>query len=314
MDRKLRYLRLFASIGLVAVMLALVLSMLTQRRHWTSVIRSRTSPVAAGASRVSPLIRSLRPAYPYSVIPGGVYSGTELLVQLKRDWVAARHYAGFDVKQARLEPSSAERFVYVSYRKQDQIFWTNRKLRIPKGELLVTDGKSYARARCGNRLSETPQTPAPPVSPMAELTLPPVSPGMLRDPRITFAAPPDIPGPPIALVPMGPLPQPGAPPLEGMSRSQVPIIPPVTPGVYGGAPFVPLIGPLLGSSEGNTPSQPQKTTTGNQPPPTGLLLPLPPPPNAIPEPPVLILAGSGFGVLYLYAARRARRLGGAQRS
>lgn len=49
--------------------------------------------------------------------------------------------------------------MYVSYRKNDEVYWTKTKHRIPRGEYVVTDGKSFARARCGNRLSALPQEP-----------------------------------------------------------------------------------------------------------------------------------------------------------
>src|SRR5215467_132697 len=41
-----------------------------------------------------------------------------------------------------------------------RFYWTRRPMRIPNGEVLLTDGRLYARARCGNRISETPLGPA----------------------------------------------------------------------------------------------------------------------------------------------------------
>jgi len=56
---------------------------------------------------------------------------------------------------------------------KDQVYWTKKKLRIPKGELLWSDGTSYARARCGNRLSDQPHDPPAAAEPEeAVLSLP----------------------------------------------------------------------------------------------------------------------------------------------
>lgn len=102
-------------------------------------------------------IRSLRPIYPYSVIPGGAYSSQELRLANSKDSVVRAHYADFNLKNAWIVKLTAERFQYASYRIQNQIYWTAKKLRIPQGEYLLTDGFHFARARCGNRLSEEPQ-------------------------------------------------------------------------------------------------------------------------------------------------------------
>lgn len=51
---------------------------------------------------------------------------------------------------------TADRYQYVSYRIKNQVYWTAKKLRIPQGEYLLTDGANFARSRCGNRLSDLP--------------------------------------------------------------------------------------------------------------------------------------------------------------
>ena len=103
--------------------------------------------------------RALRPNYPYSIIPGGAYSNAELQYADREDLVVKEHYSDFDVKRARMVQLTEDKYQYASYRKKNQVYWTKKKLRIPKGEILLTDGPSFARARCGNRLSEKPQTP-----------------------------------------------------------------------------------------------------------------------------------------------------------
>ncbi|HTU34567.1 MAG TPA: PEP-CTERM sorting domain-containing protein [Candidatus Acidoferrum sp.] len=99
------------------------------------------------------------PIYPFSVIPGGARSREELKSAVLHDPVAAAHYAGFDVARTRVIRLSHAEKVYVSYRIGDRIYWTSKRLYIPAGETLLTDGEHEARTRCGNRLSETPQAP-----------------------------------------------------------------------------------------------------------------------------------------------------------
>lgn len=121
-------------------------------------------------------IRSIRPVYPYSVIPGGVYSSRELRDSIVRDPIVASHYVGFDIAHAALVRTTIPTLRYVSYRKNNQIIWTRKQLRIPKGELLISDGAHFARARCGNRLSSTLVGPAPDGGPDVELSIPDIQP------------------------------------------------------------------------------------------------------------------------------------------
>jgi len=93
--------------------------------------------------------------YPYSVVPGGVKSAGSLREMVARDRAVSRHYAQFDYSKARLVRLTEPREVYVSYRIRDTIFWTRKKIRLPAGEMLLTDGKITARAKCGNQISET---------------------------------------------------------------------------------------------------------------------------------------------------------------
>jgi hypothetical protein len=123
-----------------------------------------------------------RPVYPYSVIRGGAYSPGELIHALNADPVAARHYAGFRRSLVHTTDSRFANAVYLSYRVGDAVYWTSRAVRVPRGETLLTDGRNYARARCGNRISPTPQTPVSDLEP-APLTLDqPSPPAGVRNP------------------------------------------------------------------------------------------------------------------------------------
>lgn len=149
--------------------------------------------VTAPASSVSPASRALRPNYPYSVIPGGAYSVEELQSAVQRDRLVNGHFADFNLTSARLVRLTDDRFQYVSYRLRNQIYWTRNKLRIPKGEILLTDGYNFARTRCGNRLSSKPKAEITPEQPSERvLSLPPFTPALLKKGEVTLAPPPEL--------------------------------------------------------------------------------------------------------------------------
>lgn len=100
-----------------------------------------------------------RKVFAYSVIPGGAYSRDELALALKVDPVAAAHYSDFQASNASVHRLPEDTYLYVSYRKADHVYWSANKHRIPKGELILTDGTHLARTRCGNRLSGIPEFP-----------------------------------------------------------------------------------------------------------------------------------------------------------
>jgi hypothetical protein len=134
------------------------------------------------AERPPAYVRSLRPEYPYSVIPGGAYSPEELRQANVKDEVVRAHYADFNLKGAWVVKLTADRYEYASYRMRNQIYWTAKRLRIPQGESLLTDGVHFARARCGNRLSEEPRTQISAAEPPASLLSPPeFRPGVAAD-------------------------------------------------------------------------------------------------------------------------------------
>jgi len=205
-----------------------------------------------------------RPVYPYSVIPGGVASAKELQAALHQDPVAAKHYSDFQTKSARIVRLAHTRHVYVSYRLGNRIYWTRKKVTLQAGETLFTDGKHLARARCGNRISETPAVPTSPSEPGEKVLDHPVAPLI---PETTDSP---LPGPIWSDGSMPLLPGPGAP--GGTD-----------PGLL---PFFPF--PCCGSSPGRSPS------------PGSLPQPYPPPVVATPEPASLVLLLTGAAVLFLF--------------
>src|ERR1700751_2067178 len=169
---------------------ALGLHELFQFLNWAKPL---TLAVVVKGGQVSAAERSLRPNYPYSVIPGGAYSGDELRKFVAKDKVIRAHYADFDVNSARVVTLASDRYQYVSYRINGKILWTHKKIRIPKGETLLTDGRNFARTRCGNRLCATLAAPATfTIPPLKALALPPFTMQLLSQSQLTLADPPDL--------------------------------------------------------------------------------------------------------------------------
>ena len=106
------------------------------------------------------------------MIPGGVQNAQELRNALEHDPIAAAHYAGFDIGQTHVVRLASDEEMYVSFRLNNRIYWTRKRLKLLKGEAVITDGKNVARTRCGNRLSDTAQAPVAPKQPL-DMTLDP---------------------------------------------------------------------------------------------------------------------------------------------
>jgi hypothetical protein len=110
--------------------------------------------------------RPNRPAYPYSVIPGGVGSVEELREIAEHDPVVANHFLGFDYRQAHLVAVSGKQSMYVAYRQGNKVYWTRKKIALHPGETLISDGKIVARTRCGNRVAVAPLGPPALIDPL----------------------------------------------------------------------------------------------------------------------------------------------------
>jgi len=158
-----------------------------------------------------------RVVYPYSIIPGGAHSQEELAANVRADDVVAAHYADFNVDKARVFRATETLYAHVSYRLKNKVYWTSKKLKIPAGETLITDGTCIARTRCGNRVSAEPQEPTSPDEPITEAFDVPQVAG-LELPQLE-----PIPGPGllVAMTPFTDVPVPG--------RRLVPLTPPILP-------------------------------------------------------------------------------------
>lgn len=151
-----------SSFAFIALILFVGLAGLNNSHASTDVPVPRSVQATEQAQRVgkgkAPAhIKRSTPVYGHSVIPGGVREASELTSALARDQVTRAHFANFDAANAYLVHAKEPQQVYVSYRMGNKIYWTKKKVRLAQGEELLTDGKSYIRARCGNRIAEVPQ-------------------------------------------------------------------------------------------------------------------------------------------------------------
>jgi hypothetical protein len=207
-------------------------------------------------------VSSDRPDYLYSVIPRGAYTEAELRTAMQNDPVVAAHYRQLDQSKLRTEVVARDRYVHVSYRKGNEIFWTKNKVLLRKGETIVTDGSTQVRARCGNCISEQPLLPT------AEN-----EPDVVEFDRLVDAVP--TPAPQVALV------QPVAPSAanRGLGAPEI-----AAPGSTAGGAPTPLAASRLGAAGIPTPLAASESAT----PAGGRTSPTPTPsPNPGPGPDVV---------------------------
>jgi hypothetical protein len=225
-----------------------------------------------------------RPVYPYSVVPGGVRDARELQRAAQHDPVVASHYAGFDYVNARIVRLVLARSAYVSYRVGNRVYWTRHRVRLMKGEKLITDGKITVRSRCGNRVEEVPQQATSLTEPSAAKLDEPVHPSSgtaVASPAVPFQSAllerPGVPG-------LGP-----APPLS--------LYDPFTNGTW--VPFSPAPLPGVCGVGKNKNTGGNKKKKGDPCGPVGG--------GEVPEPGTWLLVGSGLGLMYWLSRRRLAR-------
>jgi hypothetical protein len=258
------------------ILILLLMSLYDYRQHRASIADlQNVTPSYAERDLFPEPLGSTQPnrvIYPYSVIPGGAHTLTELQAAEVDDSVVREHYAGFDHTKFRIIRLGEEKRSYVSYRLGNEVFWTKNKLRLPAGEELMTDGAHYARTRCGNRLSDVPhgQT-SPRQPPVAQLETP---------------VPEELPRP------------------EALFSEEPPAEPPPAPVFLAPAPGSRETSVPRAASGPGLPASPLFLSSGHLPPPrvTPKKPPKKPPraPSPVPEPGTLWLLSSALGGFALY--------------
>jgi hypothetical protein len=232
-----------------------------------------------------------RPQYPYSIVSGGVHDVHELKYAVEHDPVVASHYAGFDYAHARVVRLLLERSVYVSYRIGNRVYWTRHKVKLRKGETLLTDGKMTARTRCANRVEEKPQQESsrmePPAMVFDEPVMPAILPGLETAPVPFETA--------LNRAPAGPaLPLGIYDPIDG--GNWIPLSPAPVPNVCAPVTKPTAKGSALEAVSAETGKAKKKGNVcggGST--------------SEVPEPGTWLLVGSGLGALYWKARQRLTR-------
>jgi len=246
--------------------------------------RQSAAPKPTAQEPVAAVAKSKGVVYPWSVVAGGVDSPESIRAAAAADPVVAEHYGEIDPNFLHAQRLTEKREGHVSYRIKDKVYWTRRKVALAAGELVLTDGKSMVRGRCGNL-----------VSPVARG---PVAPPALEPPEIAM----DTPVPAAQLMAVPPFPDlaetvetntfvnplPPSDPKEALSLLPSPEAEQpmpaawVTGGGGGGGGFVAVGGGGGGSSTPQTPETPQTPSAPSTPPLTTV------PPAEVPPPLVLI--------------------------
>jgi hypothetical protein len=170
LERRAQLARSSAWLALIAAAVCATAFALGSRPDAIGASLQAVAPAKALLSSFAPEAKSsTRRVYPFSIVPGGVASQTELVRIVRSDRVVASHYATFDVSRAHPVTVAAPRAVHVSYRKGNKVYWTAKKVMLSEGETLLSDGKNEMRTRCANRISDVAQFPVEAQEPSADL-------------------------------------------------------------------------------------------------------------------------------------------------
>ena len=295
---------LLASCSLLAILGLLIVGVIRYRFILKESIKLGTGIRANGIETYMPApdARAERSVYPFSVIPGGIASLDDVLNSVQRDPVVAQHYRDLSPIDMHFERLPVPIQVYASYRVGHSVFWTQHRIVVPRGELVLRDDSHFIRARCGNRLAFAlpPEANEPSKKPPFE---PP-------DEVFDYGMPAlwNFPGEPVPVVQDVPRTNTVATPPASQPRFWPPPVPtpvwsgPIASGIPtgGSVPYYPPNYPPTGTVSPAGPTSPAPTPDY---PPTGTVSPTgPTSPAPTPEPATCILLVSG-GVLAAFARR-----------
>jgi hypothetical protein len=240
--------RIFARAALLFVPAVLLVTFLTVKvlRH-SAAEQARMPAYSQDANTpesldLSAAAQPQRPIFPYSIVPGGVRDARELQSVASHDPVVAQHYSDFRIAAAHTVRLEKPLEMYVSYRRNNNVYWTRNRMVIPAGETLISDGENLARVRCGNRLSAIA---AKPVS-VSEPTKEELSTPNFVPPLMAEFLPGDgdgfFPGAPASALPVLP---PGSTTTPGANPPPQAVFPPLLPpGVHPNSPNTPVVPPV----------------------------------------------------------------------
>jgi hypothetical protein len=242
--------RIFARAAMLFIPAVLLITFLTVKVLRHSAAEQAPMPVYSQDANTqesldpSAASQPQRPIFPYSIVPGGVRDARELQSVASGDPVVAQHYSDFRIAAARTIRLEKPLAMYVSYRRNNHVYWTRNRMVIPAGETLISDGENLARVRCGNRLSAIAAKPVSLSEPTKEeLNTPNFVPPLMAE---------FLPGDGDGFFP-------------GASASALPALPPgstTTPGANTPPPaiFPPLLPPGVHPNSPNTPVGPPVST------------------------------------------------------
>jgi|SRR5579862_4285842 len=143
------------AIGSMAFAVAIVTGLLDQSPLSSGLPRG----AAPAMYQITTIVeQGTRKVYPYSIVPGGA----ETLEEAKRALADPRVRAGcpgIDIAQLRQVKLKKNFVGYISYRLDQQIYWTSHVVTVRFGETAFTDGIHLIRARGLNCFSPLPMLP-----------------------------------------------------------------------------------------------------------------------------------------------------------
>jgi hypothetical protein len=206
-----------------------------------------------------------------------------------RDSVIFAEYSTFHLERARVIRLDSARQAHVAYRIGNRVYWTKHKVKLEKGETVITDGVQTARTKCGNLVSEDVLGAVSPKEPTEQALNTPLEPMQAPNELESDNRFPGLDGPPSA----NPAPRPyDTPPSPNPWTGTEP-----GPGGPGTVFILPPPVPIpIGSGSGSPPPGPP-----NRPPVVPPRPPFPPVTPGPPVPPVINTPEPGTAAQFLLA-------------
>jgi hypothetical protein len=158
-----------------------------------SDLSAKAEPAAA-----APMIpASFRPLN-FALLRGGFTSVDEFFERVKEDPILHSFYGDCSDRNASMHPLAEDITVFSTFRKDSQIKWASKPLRVRKGEYVMTFCGKTVLARCGNLISMAAMQPSEDVPPaLLETPVDPI------EPPLSYAATPssDVFAPAAAVIP-----------------------------------------------------------------------------------------------------------------